>query len=228
MQLLALIVLVLVAVLGAFCGGMTIWHVYLLGWASLARRYRFRGRIARTADYHYRPGWARACRFSEQFVGPVCRLREGRLVNMRWAGFEASLNAYFPYLPRDVPDAISGSATYELDVGANSTGLYLAVQSGLKIWHPPLFIPWSDIAVSAERIEWANYSNWLLAPDWGYDGRGRGARVSSGWLDCLVFRFRKAPKILLQLREEDAQPIVVAAGSSWPELVQIPNERLAN
>jgi hypothetical protein len=145
---------------------------------------------------------------------------------MRWAGFEASLNAYFPYLPRDVPDVpevVSGSATYELDVGTNSAGLYLAVQSGLKIWHPPLFIPWSDIAVSAERIEWANYSHWLWPLPvgyWGYDGRGRGAHVSSGWLDCLVFRFRQAPKIFLQLREEDALPIVAAAGSSWPELVQ--------
>ncbi len=227
MKLLVLIVLsldviwpwiVVVAVLGVFCGAMTIWHVYLLGWVSLARRYRFHGRIARTAGYHYRPGWARACRFSEQFVGPVCRLREGRVVNMRWAGFEASLNAYFPYLPRDVPDAISGSATYEMDVGANSAGLYLAVQSGLKVLHPPLFIPWSDIAVSAERIEWTNNSPWPLY--WSYDGRGRGARVSSGWLDCLEFRFRLAPKILLQLREEDARPIVAAAGSSWPRLIQ--------
>jgi hypothetical protein len=198
-----------------FLGGLPIWDAYLFGWSSLARRYRFRGPFAGTAGYHYRAGWSRAYRISGRFAGQVWRLKECRLVQMRWAGFEASLNAYFPYLPRDVPDNVSGSASYELDMGANPEGLYLAVQSGVKVWHPPLFIPWSDIAVSAERIEWINQPMSYRR----FDSRGRGAPVSSGWLDCLVFRFRQAPGVLLQLREEGAGPIVAAAAGSWPELV---------
>ena len=193
MQGLAFFVLTLLVFAGLWAG-LEMWGAHVSGWSALARTYRFAG----------------------PFSGQVWRLKPCRLVRMRWAGFEESLNAFFPHLPRDVPDEAFGSEGRELAVGANSEGLYLAVPSRLEVWHPALFIPWSDVAVSAERIHWLSY----LTPHRRIVVTWRGARVEGGWIDCLVVRFRRTPGVLLQLSEEDSQSIVAAAGSSWPGLIQ--------
>jgi hypothetical protein len=207
MQILASIALIILAFAGLWAG-MELWSAHAFGWSSLARAYRLRG----------------------SFAGQVWRLQDCHLVRMRWAGFERSLNAFFPLLPRDVPDEVFGAEDHELDVGATPEGLYLAVSPAkgvlgrkvrgkvlrvLQVWHPPLFIPWSDIAVSAESIHWINE---LIGVRLSILRRGR--RAANGWIDCLMFRFRRAPGVLLQLREEQARPLIAAAGSSWPGLVQ--------
>jgi hypothetical protein len=77
-----------------------------------------------------------------------------------------------------------------LTVGADSTGLLIAVISPLRIGHPPLFIPWSEISVVDVRYFFA--------------------------LSRTQFRFQKAPKIPLYLRLPFARQLREAAGSSWP------------
>jgi hypothetical protein len=57
-----------------------------------------------------------------------------------------------------------------VNLGADSSGLYLAVFPLFRAGHPPLFIPWSDISFSEER-------RWLL----------RGVRL----------QFREAPGVSL-------------------------------
>jgi hypothetical protein len=193
MQSLAFIALILLAFAGLFAG-MQLWSAHAFGWSSLARAYRFSG----------------------PFRGQVWRLKQCRLVRMRWAGFEGGLNAFFPSLPRDLPDEVFGTENLELDIGGNAEGLYLAVPSRLQFWHPSLFIPWSDVAVSAEKIHWISY----LTPHRRIVITWRGARVEGGWIDCLVFRFRRAPGVLLQLNEEETRPLIATAGSSWPGVVQ--------
>src|SRR5579872_6088914 len=53
--------------------------------------------------------------------------------------------------------AAMGSVGYRnsVNLGADSSGLYLAVFPLFRVGHPPLFIPWSDISFSEER-------RWLL------------------------------------------------------------------
>lgn len=74
-------------------------------------------------------GWhtlARRFRFTQDFVGEQWRFRSGK---MRW-------NATF------------GNC---LTLGANRSGLYLAVLFLFRTGQPPLFIPWSEITVWRER-----------------------------------------------------------------------------
>jgi hypothetical protein len=44
-----------------------------------------------------------------------------------------------------------------LTLGANATGLYLGILFICRIGHPPLFIPWREIAVSRKKILWTNF-----------------------------------------------------------------------
>jgi hypothetical protein len=78
---------------------------YVRGWASLSKRFRFRG----------------------QFSGNRWRWQSG---HMRW------IAAY-------------GNC---LTVGANINGLYLATSPLFRLAHPPLLIPWNEVAHSKRRM----------------------------------------------------------------------------
>jgi hypothetical protein len=54
-----------------------------------------------------------------------------------------------------------------LTVGANSSGLYLAVLLPWRPGHPPLFIPWQEINTSTSKSLWGAYVNFTFsrAPD---------------------------------------------------------------
>ena len=39
-----------------------------------------------------------------------------------------------------------------LTVGANADGMHLSILLPFRVGHPPLFIPWSDIAVAEDRL----------------------------------------------------------------------------
>ena len=42
-----------------------------------------------------------------------------------------------------------------IQVGADSQGLYLSIWIGLRPFHPPLFVPWSDVtAVGYQSVPW--------------------------------------------------------------------------
>jgi hypothetical protein len=76
-----------------------------------------------------------------------------------------------------------------LTVGANAEGLYLAVPFPFRIGHPPLFIPWTDISVTATRRLVFTY---------------------------LEFRFRRAPDIPFRVGERLGRRIAGSAGKAWP------------
>jgi hypothetical protein len=44
-----------------------------------------------------------------------------------------------------------------LTVGANNSGLYLAVFPLFRVGHPPLLIPWVDISTSKSKRFWFSY-----------------------------------------------------------------------
>lgn len=54
-----------------------------------------------------------------------------------------------------------------LTVGANADGLYLSILFPFRAGHPPLFIPWSDITVSEEKLFFAKVGRFTFrqAPD---------------------------------------------------------------
>lgn len=45
-----------------------------------------------------------------------------------------------------------GNYSCSLTIGANSTGVYFSVWLIFRPWHPPLFIPWSDISITEEKF----------------------------------------------------------------------------
>ena len=62
-----------------------------------------------------------------------------------------------------------------LTVGANEHGLYLAVFVPFRLFHPPLFVPWSDVGVVPRK----------------------------GWVfNYLVFTFLRAPGVSLRVPEQ--------------------------
>jgi hypothetical protein len=160
------------------------------GWALLARAYRFRG----------------------PFRGRTWRVPGCELARMKWEGSDDILTALFPFLPLDMTDELFGAEATEFELGANADGLYLAAgRISFRPGHPPIFVPWADIAVGSAKHSWANYflgrRGWAEGPPAGPD-------------DPLVFRFRHAPKVLLQVPGPAAAELAAAAGSAWPGLLQ--------
>jgi hypothetical protein len=74
-----------------------------------------------------------------------------------------------------------------LTVGADLNGLYL--KTPILLSHPPLFIPWKDISVSAGKCM---------------------------WVSVFIFSFSQVPSVRLQLKEGLGREIQMVAGSSWP------------
>lgn len=72
--------------------------------------------------------------------------------------------------------------------GAGPEGLHMSCL-WLKRWHPPLLVPWADVAVSRK---------WALV----------GANYE--------FRFRARPSISVTIHEQTALKLAQAAGSAWP------------
>jgi hypothetical protein len=77
-----------------------------------------------------------------------------------------------------------------LNAGANTEGLYLSLMFFFRPGHPPLFIPWSDIAVQEESTR-----------------MGKSVKLS----------FAKAPGIPLTITSELADKLKAEAGYGWPE-----------
>ncbi len=99
-------------------------------------------------------GWqwlSESYRFREKFVGKKFRWQSGTL------GFISARNC--------------------LTLGANTEGLYLAMNILFRVGHPPLFIPWSDIEVGRRRFS---------------------------FFSSVVFEFAQAPGVLFVLSEKRA------------------------
>ncbi len=80
-----------------------------------------------------------------------------------------------------------------LTVGASPQGLYLAC---FLPAHPPLLIPWRDIAVHPRELF---------------------------WIAGVELRFRQAPSVPVRIRRSLADWLRQAAGDAWPEGKQMSN-----
>lgn len=76
-----------------------------------------------------------------------------------------------------------------LTIGASPAGLYMAMPWLFRIGHPPIFIPWNDVTVSRAKVLFWNIVRFQL---------GRENPITFGF------------------REDLAEQIRHAAGSSWP------------
>jgi len=193
----------IIVVFGALWVGVQILLARATGWTLLAHAYRlfapFRGTTWRSPTY-----W---------------------MIRMKWDNFAAGLTASFPFLPRDVPDEQFGSESGELKLGANAEGLYLAQSFAFRPGRPPLLIPWGDIAVNRRSVgliealkQSFDQRFWPAEPS-APPAEGPGESADPVYL---VFRFRKAPGVLLQLPEADGRRAAEAAGSAWPGILQSP------
>jgi hypothetical protein len=84
-----------------------------------------------------------------------------------------------------------GLANYRscLVIGANPSGLYLAVFFPFRIAHPPLFIPWSEVTLSKSHV----FS-----------------------MKIVRFQLGRENPIPLSIRESLANKLKAAAGDAWP------------
>ncbi len=87
-----------------------------------------------------------------------------------------------------------GSASYNgcLTIGANYDGLYLSILFILRPWHPPIFIPWSDISAKEAK------RSMLLG-------------------DLCVLTFSRAPGLEVVLRKKLAEKIKAQYRNYWPD-----------
>jgi hypothetical protein len=76
-----------------------------------------------------------------------------------------------------------------LTVGASPRGLYLAVLFLFRPGHPPLLVPWADIAVHMRQRT---------------------------WFTVVEVRFRRVPGIPLRISARLAARLATAAGPWWP------------
>jgi len=84
-------------------------------------------------------GWsllATAYNSSEPFNGQFWNFQSGQ-IGVR-DELNSSLEGLWPYRSC-------------LNIGANRRGLYLSIFILFRLWHPSLFIPWSDVAVISEE-----------------------------------------------------------------------------
>ncbi len=110
-------------------------------------------------------GWSALANFyrsSGEFLGQVWRFQSGQF---RWhMGYNNCLT-----------------------IGANASGLYLSTFFILRIGHPSLFIPWSDVSATLQKSFWGRY---------------------------LEFRFSQAPNIPLRISLPLGEKVLKASGHS--------------
>ena len=118
-----------------------------------------------------RSGWrslAEVYRLDKEFEGSVWRLKSGRI----------------------------GSANYSscLTLGANERGMLLKVLLPFRLWHPPLFVPWSDVSVVPGK----------------------------GWVfHYLDFRFAQVPETRIRLRPRLGTLLLSAGGRDLRALQKV-------
>ncbi len=125
-------------------------------------------------------GWVGAALLASRMSGWASLAQTYRLTGdfaaQHWSFQSAAMRWYAHY----------GSC---LTVGADSTGLYLSVWAIFRIFHPPLFIPWSEISVRRSKILWSRVAEFRLGRE-------------------LAIPFRVCEKLSARLR--------TSAGGSWP------------
>jgi hypothetical protein len=77
------------------------------------------------------------------------------------------------------------------NVGADSRGLYISFGFLFRLGHPPLFVPWGDIAITEKQISKSR---------------------------MLELRFRKTEDLPVRIFAELGASLAEAAGSNWPSI----------
>lgn len=125
-------------------------------------------------------GWAGSALLASHMSGWASLAEAYRLTGefpaQRWSFQSAAMRWYANY----------GSC---LTVSADSEGLYISVLAIFRIFHPPLFVPWSEISVRRGRILWSRVVEFRLGRE-------------------LAIPFRVCEKLATRLR--------ASAGRSWP------------
>ena len=114
-----------------------------------------------------------------------------------WTKLASQYGFKKPFTGKTFPtrSAILGMTRYAncLTLGANEEGLYLEVFVWMKLSHPPLFIPWSDMT----------------------------GKIEDSWLTkILVLTFKSIPRVSIELPMNTALELKVAAQTSkaFPEI----------
>jgi hypothetical protein len=77
-----------------------------------------------------------------------------------------------------------------LTIGADSTGLFMAPMVLFRVWHPPLFIPWTEITLVGARH--------VL------------------FFTLIELRLGSSERIPFKIKSELAAKLRAAAGTAWP------------
>jgi len=78
------------------------------------------------------------------------------------------------------------------NVGADSRGVYISFGFLFRFGHPPIFVPWGDIAITEKQISKSR---------------------------MLELRFRKTEDLPVRIFVEFGARLAQAAGSNWPSIV---------
>ena len=112
-------------------------------------------------------------------------------------GWVALARAYscLDFLPSDQWSFQSAAMRYWINygncltVGVSPQGLYLAIFFLLRVGHPPLLIPWSDISICRKRVLWSK---------------------------VVELRLGREPSIPFRITESLGERLRASAGKSWP------------
>ncbi len=130
------------------------------------------------------------------FVAFVFLLQFGILRLIAWQSGWTTLAAAYPDPPhfegtrRRFRSLQMSWANYNggVTVGTNADGLLLAVMFPLSLFHPPIFVPWSEVSATAGKGWFTNY---------------------------LDFTFEQVPTIRVRFRADLGREIASAANAAW-------------
>jgi len=112
-------------------------------------------------------GWARMAAHYQNVGGITCKVWRFQTITTRWGmGYKGCTN-----------------------VGADSRGLYISFGFLFRFGHPPIFVPWGDIAITEKQISKSR---------------------------MLELRFRKTEDLPVRIFAKLGDHLAEAAGSNWP------------
>jgi hypothetical protein len=127
-------------------------------------------------------------------IASWCLMPYGLALVGGWRRLARRFRAQTPFLGRKWARqtgslGVFGVYTNTLTIGADSNGLFMVPWLLYSLWHPPLFIPWSEISFERKRFLFMNY---------------------------LELRLGRSEQVTLTVRAQLGARIEAAAGPGWP------------